>query len=88
MTCSWCRTWVATSREQYKQRTELVRAYPGANRPCPVCLSADWSTIPPPGISRTEIIDELDREHREKMRLEEKRRKGHWLLFWRHFRSP
>ncbi len=85
MTCSLCRQWMATSREQYKNRLELLRNYPSsAAHPCPVCISGAWATTPPEGVDHLEIVMELDNERAIRLRAEERRyRRYGWLLFWR-----
>ena len=89
MTCSFCKGWLAETREQYKHRLQMLRNYPvQASHPCPVCMSVDWMTTPPPGVSTIDVKDEIEREHKERMRLEERRAKGRWFLFWRRKRSP
>ncbi len=89
MTCSFCKNWVAGSRAQYKHRMEVLRAYPEtAAHPCPTCGTTDWATIPPDGVDALQVKLEVDNERQDRLRLEEKRAKGHWLLFWRRWRSP
>ena len=88
MTCSFCAKWVATTREQYKRRLEVQRSYPAtAVHPCPTCQSSEWQAVAPEGVDPFEVLRELDREHETRMRVEEKRAKGWWFMFWRRKRS-
>ncbi len=83
MTCSLCRQWMATTREQYKNRLELLRVY-GGGHVCPTCQSQEWMVTPPAGVDHLEVELELKNEHQKRMRAEERRyRRYGWLLFWR-----